>query len=216
MDLSTTLKALRMQHDFKQEQVASALGIGRSTYTNFENGREPSLSLLCKLADLYGMSIDELVEHTVMRTTDDSRVGSKDHSSNDTEIGRDTWRQRVKKRKTIDMLLYLLYLLDVIDDSDLLRYAEEMLQQVMGYIIRNLSRPIQQKEMRASKEGLRLSAWIGNKLLSVCSELETEPAKKCLPMTDKENIEFSIFELSDPELVKKYFYVNLDEILQQK
>lgn len=59
---STNLKNLRLDNDYSQNYVASVLGIGRSTYSNYENGvSEPTIDTLIKLSNLFNCSIDSLV-----------------------------------------------------------------------------------------------------------------------------------------------------------
>lgn len=56
------LRMLREKQGFTQQQVANALGIDRSTYTYYEMGRcQPHLSTFKKLARLYQVSTDELL-----------------------------------------------------------------------------------------------------------------------------------------------------------
>ncbi len=59
---SDSLKTMRKQSDKKQREVAAYLGINIRTYQNYEGGQsEPSISQLIKLADLFMVSLDELV-----------------------------------------------------------------------------------------------------------------------------------------------------------
>ena len=59
--LSDNLKQFRTAAGLTQPAVAAALGISRSAVAMYESGsREPELSLLWQLADLYGISLDEL------------------------------------------------------------------------------------------------------------------------------------------------------------
>ena len=57
------LRFLRTSHtDLSQSDVAKLLHIDRSTYTCYELGKtEPSVEILKKLAELYGVSVDNLV-----------------------------------------------------------------------------------------------------------------------------------------------------------
>ncbi len=58
------LKELRKMQNYKQEEVASRLHISRQNYSHYETGRrKPSVSVLYKLAKLYGVSADDLLEH---------------------------------------------------------------------------------------------------------------------------------------------------------
>lgn len=55
-------KLCRNRSGMTQEEVAAALGMPKKTYQNYERGvREPDSEVLCALADLYGITIDELV-----------------------------------------------------------------------------------------------------------------------------------------------------------
>lgn len=57
------LKKLRDANHFSQEQVASFLGINRSTYSNYESGdREAPLDVLEKASDLFGCELHLLFE----------------------------------------------------------------------------------------------------------------------------------------------------------
>lgn len=53
--IANNIKLLREASNYTQENIASFLGIGRSTYSNYESGeRELPMSCMEKLADLYG------------------------------------------------------------------------------------------------------------------------------------------------------------------
>lgn len=60
-DLSDELRRLRVNAGYTQIKVAEYLNIDRSTYTKYENGREPDLNTLKKLAKLYDISLAELI-----------------------------------------------------------------------------------------------------------------------------------------------------------
>ena len=60
---------MRELHDFKQQDIAKMLGVSRSTYANYESGRRtPDIDLLMNLADIYGITLDELTGHEVNET----------------------------------------------------------------------------------------------------------------------------------------------------
>ena len=62
MEVATNIKRLREQQGFIQKQIAHELGIGYSNYNKMENGaREPSVIELQKLAKLYNITVDELL-----------------------------------------------------------------------------------------------------------------------------------------------------------
>lgn len=56
------LKEMRVKHEKTQQQLADCLGISRSTYTRYEiGGRMPTIDTLMRIADLFSISIDALV-----------------------------------------------------------------------------------------------------------------------------------------------------------
>ncbi len=64
--LAKKLKELRKVYGYTQDYVASALGIVRQTYSHYENGkRKPSPEVLFKLAGLYNISVDDLMQLTI-------------------------------------------------------------------------------------------------------------------------------------------------------
>lgn len=64
--LSTKIKKLRKIHGYTQDYVASAIGVVRQTYSHYETGkRTPSSETLFKLAGLYNISVDDLMQLTM-------------------------------------------------------------------------------------------------------------------------------------------------------
>ena len=62
MKLAERLKELRKEKGFRQEHAAVALDISMSSYCNYEQGkREPTASLLCRMADYYDVTTDYLL-----------------------------------------------------------------------------------------------------------------------------------------------------------
>lgn len=60
------LKFFRKRLHWTQADVASRIGVDRSTYTKYENGQsEPSLDIIQRLADLFDVSIDTLIGGSV-------------------------------------------------------------------------------------------------------------------------------------------------------
>lgn len=56
------LKQARKNSNLTQLQVAEKLGVGQSTYKNYECGlREPNNDLLCKIAELFNVTTDYLL-----------------------------------------------------------------------------------------------------------------------------------------------------------
>lgn len=64
--LSKRLKELRKANNFTQEYIASYLDIIRQTYSHYETGRNtPSTETLYKLATLYSIPVDDLLQLTI-------------------------------------------------------------------------------------------------------------------------------------------------------
>ena len=61
------LKELRLERGLSQKDVADALACSITVYSRYETGsREPSIDVLVRLADFYGVTLDELVGRTPM------------------------------------------------------------------------------------------------------------------------------------------------------
>lgn len=73
MKLAERLRAIRTEHNFTQQNMADALGIDRTTYTVYETGTAyPPIDRLCKIAQIYNVSLDFLVgadDKMTLRTT---------------------------------------------------------------------------------------------------------------------------------------------------
>ena len=64
MNFSKTIKELREQNNYTQNFVAKKLGIRQSSYNKYETGKSrPEYENLVKLAQLYDVSIDYLLEN---------------------------------------------------------------------------------------------------------------------------------------------------------
>ena len=62
MKLSERLKELRKEKNLRQEHVAVALDISMSSYCNYEQGkREPTASVIVRMADYYDVTTDYLL-----------------------------------------------------------------------------------------------------------------------------------------------------------
>lgn len=56
------LKELRKQKKLTQEQLGNLIHVNKMTYNGYENeNRQPSIETLCKLADVYNVTLDYLV-----------------------------------------------------------------------------------------------------------------------------------------------------------
>lgn len=64
MDLCNNLIRLRKNLKLSQEQMAQKIDVARATYGAYERGtREPDIETLSKLAEIFDITIDELVGH---------------------------------------------------------------------------------------------------------------------------------------------------------
>lgn len=62
MSLANNIKRLREEKGVLQKEAANEVGLGISHYSKIENGlREASVDLLDRLADFYGITIDQIV-----------------------------------------------------------------------------------------------------------------------------------------------------------
>lgn len=69
--LKNKLKQLRLEHGYTQEMLALKLKIKQYNITDYETGRiEPNIPILLRYADVFDVSLDELLER---RTVDASR-----------------------------------------------------------------------------------------------------------------------------------------------
>lgn len=62
MSLKDNLRAMRIERSITQEQLAKKINISLKTISHWETGyTEPSISQLIAIADIYSVSLDELV-----------------------------------------------------------------------------------------------------------------------------------------------------------
>ena len=65
MERYKRLRDLREDHDMTQKAVGEAINVPQRTYAYYESGqRMMPPRVLCALADLYGVSVDYLLERT--------------------------------------------------------------------------------------------------------------------------------------------------------
>ena len=65
MERYKRLRDLREDHDMTQRAVGEAINVPQRTYAYYESGqRMIPPRVLCALADLYGVSVDYLLERT--------------------------------------------------------------------------------------------------------------------------------------------------------
>ena len=72
--MKTKLFELRKSKNLLQREVAFACSLTTAAYGSYEKGdREPTLETLCKLADFFGVTVDELLGRTP-QLFDDARI----------------------------------------------------------------------------------------------------------------------------------------------
>lgn len=60
--MNKRLKQLRLERGLTLKEVCSALGVTVGAYNHYEQGiREPSLALVCKICDFFGVTADYLL-----------------------------------------------------------------------------------------------------------------------------------------------------------
>jgi transcriptional regulator with XRE-family HTH domain len=65
-ELTTRLKKYRDRYGYTQQDVADHLGVGKSTYTQYEIGsRRIPVDMLVRVAALYNVSMDEMLGNSV-------------------------------------------------------------------------------------------------------------------------------------------------------
>jgi transcriptional regulator with XRE-family HTH domain len=62
VNLGANIKKIREEKGLLQKQVANELNVGYTNYNKMENGiREPSVAELAKLAQLFHMTVDQII-----------------------------------------------------------------------------------------------------------------------------------------------------------
>lgn len=106
--LGTYLKELRKKQHYTQDYVASHLNIIRQSYSHYETGRTtPNVETLNKLASLYQISLDSLLNLQLDNTIDSPKIVSevitytRDSSSADNELSANE-QQLIRLYKQLD------------------------------------------------------------------------------------------------------------------
>lgn len=91
MKFNEKLKLLRKQKNLSQEQIANYIGVGQTTYSRYEDLKTyPDIFTIKKLANLYGITIDQLV----------SDIDEEEYTIKITEEERQALNSLVKKINT--------------------------------------------------------------------------------------------------------------------
>lgn len=78
-NLGIKLRELRLKSNKTQQEVANILCINRVTYTQYEsNKRSPQPDMLKKIADLFNVSLDELLGRTIANSTTKDKLTPRD------------------------------------------------------------------------------------------------------------------------------------------
>ena len=86
MELGNKIKQLRNKASLTQEQLADELGISAQSVSKWETGASmPDITLLPKIAERFGVSIDELFDLTVEQKLNriDNRLDFEDELTHD-------------------------------------------------------------------------------------------------------------------------------------
>lgn len=108
--LSANLKRLRNRKQWTQQQVSEKLGVTRPAYTAYEKGtRTPDANMLGKIADLFEVTVDELLgrqskEKDIFDDADALMFSDKEGFQNLSEEEKEEI-----KRMLNDQLEYLIY-----------------------------------------------------------------------------------------------------------
>nr|WP_061343019.1 helix-turn-helix transcriptional regulator [Clostridium botulinum] len=75
--LGKRIKQLRNEQGITQDQLADYINVSRQSVWGYENGVEPSLSVLTKIADVFNVSLDYLL----CRTTEKYNLNLENHTN---------------------------------------------------------------------------------------------------------------------------------------
>ena len=65
VQLTHNLVRLRKAYNYTQQQIGDKLNISRQAYSNYERGKRiPDIGMLIRLADIYGVSLEQLLTQT--------------------------------------------------------------------------------------------------------------------------------------------------------
>lgn len=79
VDFGQKIRALRLEKEMTQQQVASRLGVTKSVVSAYETSlRMPSYDILRRIATLFGVSIDYLLSMEKTSTIDVSGLSARD------------------------------------------------------------------------------------------------------------------------------------------
>ena len=69
IQLTDNLVRLRKDYNYTQKQIGRKQNISRQAYSNYERGKRiPDISMLLRLADIYGVTLEQLLTQTCTKT----------------------------------------------------------------------------------------------------------------------------------------------------
>lgn len=120
--MKNKIKELRKNSALTQKQIADVLGIDRSTYSYYENGKaSPSLAVLMRIAKVFNVTLDYVIYGDDSKTVQANVLS--DSSSVYTKV--DSF---VNLSDTEKSLLMYSRLLDSDSVDDLVKYAENLVK----------------------------------------------------------------------------------------
>lgn len=99
------LKELREQRNYTQEDIGSWFNMGKSTVSQWESGRIPHATILVKLANKLGVSIDYLLAHDAKEDLKNDTKQNDKISEEDIELLKQIKKASAEKQKAIELIL---------------------------------------------------------------------------------------------------------------
>ena len=140
MELGKKIKQLRFKASLTQEQLAESVGVSAQAVSKWENGvAMPDISLLPKLSEIFGVSIDDLFDLTVEQRLSriENRMDREDELPQDvfweyeeflkTQLGDESCQKRAT-----ELLAYLYWHRMNAAAQKACRYAEEAVRRAPG------------------------------------------------------------------------------------
>lgn len=132
MDLKNNIAAARKKLGFTQEQLAEKCEVSRQAVTKWESGEsEPTISKLMLLAEILGLSIDEIVNgkqnNCIYEQSEDSLLNYRDLSMMAFNLNRPSFQTKS---------LWLIYL-EIIYDTVKTKYMDNANRIYSKYLVEN-------------------------------------------------------------------------------
>lgn len=63
METGNKIKTFRKMHKMSQQELATLVGVSRSTIAGYENNHiNPSLDVICRLSEIFNVSVDSFID----------------------------------------------------------------------------------------------------------------------------------------------------------